>query len=102
MSQIPCKQAKRLEMTGWFTRYFPGRFKKAEKSQKFVENNIYGIQQDDTMKEAKFNWNSSILHVFNRHLQSQPTTKPNESGLELVQQSISSRIRKNQLLTGTC
>ena len=24
MSQIPCKQSTRIEMTGWFKHYFPG------------------------------------------------------------------------------
>ena len=52
MSQIPCKQAKKLEMIGWSTRYFPGRFKKAEKSQNFIKIHSYTIQKDDTMKEA--------------------------------------------------
>ena len=27
MSQIPCKQSKRIEMTGWFKHYFPGNLK---------------------------------------------------------------------------
>ena len=85
MSQIFCKQAKRLEVIGWFTRYLSGSFKKVKNSQNFIEINSYGIQQVDTMKEAYFDRNSSILHVFDRHLQSKPTAKPNVSGLELVQ-----------------
>ena len=28
MSQIPCKQSKRIEMTGWFKHYFLGNLKK--------------------------------------------------------------------------
>ena len=28
MSQIPCKQSKRIEMTGWFKQYFPGSLRR--------------------------------------------------------------------------
>ena len=28
MSQIPCKQSKKLEMTGWFKHYFPGNLRR--------------------------------------------------------------------------
>ena len=28
MSQIPCKQSIRIEMTGWFKHYFPGNLKR--------------------------------------------------------------------------
>ena len=27
MSQIPCKQSIRIEMTGWFKHYFPGNLR---------------------------------------------------------------------------
>ena len=28
MSQIPCKQSIRIEMTGWFKHYFPGNLRR--------------------------------------------------------------------------
>ena len=28
MSQIPCKQSTRVEMTGWFKHYFPGNLRR--------------------------------------------------------------------------
>ena len=28
MSQIPCKQSKRIEMTGWFKHCFPGKLRR--------------------------------------------------------------------------
>ena len=28
MSQIPCKQSTRIEMTGWFKHYFPGNLRR--------------------------------------------------------------------------
>ena len=28
MSQIPCKQSIRIEMTGWFEHYFPGNLRR--------------------------------------------------------------------------
>ena len=28
MSQIPCTQSKRIEMTGWFKHYFPGNLRR--------------------------------------------------------------------------